>query len=213
VDARRIRVIHSGYDRDRYRPEKAPEDARLRERLGPEPYFVTVGTIQPRKNYERLIRAFVRFRRETRSNYRLIIVGGAGWLSEPTVALAKKYAGDGVVLWGRAEPQELPPLLRGAAAFVFPALYEGFGIPLVEAMACGAPTIASNTGPVPEIAGDAALLVDPSSEEQLYIAMKQIIIPEWAARLAEKSLERAQVFSWAKAGRAYIDVARALCRR
>ena len=211
VPGERVRVIHSGYDQDRFSPEPDEHDRAIRERLGDGPFFVAVGTIQPRKNYDRLIRAFVRFREAGGQGYRLVIAGAEGWMSEATVILAREHDKDGVVVWGPAGAREIPALLRCATALVFPALYEGFGIPLVEAMACGTPVLASNSGPVPEITGGAAMLFDPRCEQELTEQLRTIASRDDIRRdMKRKSLVRAKSFSWRKAACEYAALAREL---
>lgn len=211
VPKARIRVVHSGYDEQRFRPEPTASDSAVLERLGRAPFLLALGTIQPRKNYVRLIRAFLLFRLRTGAPHRLVIAGAPGWMAEPTVALARQHMADGVVLWGAAQPDEVPALLRFASLFVFPALYEGFGIPLVEAMACGTAVVASNTGPVPEITSEAAKLFDPASEEAIATAIEQVVSSEdTRAELARRGLRRAKDFSWQKAARSYTELARQL---
>jgi len=204
----RVRVVYNGFDEALFNTRAVSADQLVIEKLGGGPYILSVGTIQPRKNYPLLIRSFSRLRRESDLPHRLVIVGAPGWLSEESITLAKQHAGDGVILWGRAAVTEVPALMRHASAFVFPALYEGFGIPLVEAMACGAPVVASNTGPVPEVLGGAGLLFDPLSEDGLLDALRNILTDsDLASRLRSRSLERAGAFSWDKAARECIDFA------
>jgi glycosyltransferase involved in cell wall biosynthesis len=195
----KVEVLYSGVA-PRFRPEPEPgEEKRLQARygLGERPYVLSVGTLQPRKNYVRLIRAFARLRPETQ----LVIAGGRGWLYQEIYAEAEKHP-DRVRILGFVDEADLPALYRGAALFVFPSLYEGFGLPVLEAMACGVPVVCSDASSLPEVAGEAALLVDPHDEEGLAERMERALADE---RLREemivRGLEQAARFTWERAAR------------
>src|SRR5207248_3023294 len=124
------------------------------------PYALFVGTLEPRKNVPLLLEAFALVRRQVDAE--LLIVGGRGWLDEPIFAAhARSGLGDAARFLGHLGEDDLAALYSHAAVFVLPSLYEGFGLPVLEAMACGAPVVCSNAGPLPEVAGDAALLLKP----------------------------------------------------
>jgi glycosyltransferase involved in cell wall biosynthesis len=174
------------------------------------PYFLYVGTIEPRKNLPRLIRAFERFRAITRQpNVCLVIAGGRGWLAdESEVAIAA--AGDSVRYLGRVESSDLVALYRGALALVLVSLYEGFGLPILEAMACGTPTLASSTGSLPELVGDAGIVVDPNNEDLIASSLKRLWNDaELRDNLSALGLERARHFTWPNVA---IQTAEVYCR-
>lgn len=212
ADPDRISVIYHGLS-NQFRPASAEAIAEVRARYGLErPYFLYVGTIQPRKNLDRLITAFARmYQREETSAYwpnpaqrPLLVIGGKrGWLSEAIERRAREAgAGELVRLPGYLPDADLPALFSGALAFVFPSLYEGFGMPVLEAMACGAPVLTSNSSALPEVAGDAALLVDPQDTEAITAGLLRLAgDPDLRADLRRRGLARAAEFSWERCAR------------
>ena len=173
------------------------------------PYVLAVGGVSPRKNTRRLIAAFTRWRGRGghRSQYRLLITG---------TSLDTEFAPDGsalpegVSLLGYVDKAELPGLYAGAAAFLYPGIYEGFGLPIIEAMASGAPVVTSQTGAAPEIAGGAAVLVDPFEVESIEAGLERATVPEEATRLRELGRQRIHDFEWSAAADATIETYRAL---
>lgn len=160
------------------------------------PYLLFVGVRQPRKNLPRAIRAFLAARRTHRLPHRLAIVGKPGWCADETEA-ALAAAEEAVVALGYVPDDDLPALYAGADAFLFPSLYEGFGLPVLEAFACGAPVITSAVGALPEVAGDAALLVDPTAEDQIADAIFRVLSDaQLRARLIAAGYERLGRFDW-----------------
>jgi glycosyltransferase involved in cell wall biosynthesis len=154
--------------------------------------------VQPRKNYVRLVKAFASL---DRPGLNLVIAGGKGWLDDPLYRkIAELGLDERVFLIGFAADDNLPALYSGAEVFVFPSLYEGFGLPPLEAMACGTPVIASNVSSVPEVVGEAGLLVDPESVEAIRGAIERVLNDQpLRASLREKGMEQAKLFTWEKA--------------
>ncbi len=177
-------------------------------------YFLHVGTLQPRKNLIRLLHAFASLLASDveppTSDLQLVITGKKGWLYDNLLAEIQKLglAAEGrVVLTGYVPDADLPALLSGALAFVFPSLYEGFGFPVIEAMSCGAPVVCSNVSSLPEVAGDAALLVDPVDVASLTAALARIAADEGLRRdLSERGLRQAGRFSWQQSARQALEV-------
>jgi glycosyltransferase involved in cell wall biosynthesis len=177
------------------------------------PYCLFVGNVEPRKNLARLISAFglLRARAERPGATRapqLVLVGTRGWLYNGILAAVDVQGGaPDIVFTGYVPPTDLPALYAGAACFVFPSLYEGFGLPVLEAMAAGAPVVASRVGAIPEVAGDAALLVDPRRPAELAEAI-QTVLTDGAlrARLVERGRGRARLFTWETVARQTLDV-------
>ena len=160
-----------------------------------------------RKNIKNLILAFEKINRDNH-NYQLVIVGKRGWHCNDVFDLAKKLSLNGKVLFtGFIDEEEKPYLLNGSKAFIYPSIYEGFGLPVLESLACGVPTITSNVSSLPEIAGDAALLIDPTNSDELYSNIKKLLTdPDLCKELKRKSLIQAQNFSWKKTAQWTIDI-------
>ena len=199
VAPERLIVSYNGVGRQ-FTP-MAPEQARaiVAERFGlVHPYALFVGKLQARKNIVRLLQAFASFRRDSRSDLKLVLAGRRTATAEGIdEAIAASGLQDHVVEAGYFTPVDLPAVYAAARMMVFPSLWEGFGIPVVEAMACGTPVITSNVTSLPEIAGGAALLVDPSSVTEIASAMGRLeASSELRASLVTKGLERARAFTW-----------------
>lgn len=175
------------------------------------PYILAVGGVSPRKNTRRLIEGFSRWRARGghRSRYRLLITGTS---VDADFAQNGSALPEGVSLLGYVDKTELPGLYSGAAAFLYPGIYEGFGLPIIEAMASGAPVVTSRTGAAPEIAGGAAVLVDPFEVESIAAGLERASVPEEAARLRELGARRARQFEWSEAANATIAIYRGLAR-
>ncbi len=188
----KITVVYPGRDESLRRVD--PASVRAKYNL-PENYLLHIGTLQPRKNLIRLFEAL----RLLPSASGLVLAGRPGWLSAPILAKAREHAGV-VHLLDYVPDEDLAGLYSGATAFVFPSLYEGFGFPVLEAMACGTPVICSNTSSLPELAGEAALLVDPIDVSALASAIQRVLFePGLRAALIEKGYQQVQKFSWTKA--------------
>jgi glycosyltransferase involved in cell wall biosynthesis len=214
VERERITIIPMGCD-TRFQPVgEAAQAAMVQRRYNlPRHYILFVGTLEPRKNVQTLLRAFAQVLAETpRDDLRLVIAGGAGWGVEDylaTVDMLKLH--DQVHFVGFVEDNHLPDLYRGALMFVYPSLYEGFGLPILEAMACGTPVITSNRTSLPEVAGDAAVLIDPTRPEALAEAMTSILSDgELRQTLRAKGLARAHAFTWNTVAERTVAVYRAV---
>ncbi len=191
-----------------FTPTPGPDErGRLRRRygVGGRPYILAVGTVQPRKNYVRLMAACDALADEAE----LVIVGQRGWLADPILAEAARRPH--VRMLGFVEDDDLAALYRQAVALAFPSLYEGFGLPPLEAMACGTPVVASTASSVPEVVGDAALLLDPTEISAWSEALARLLHDEaLRARLRRAGLARARTFSWERAARRWLAVAQSL---
>jgi glycosyltransferase involved in cell wall biosynthesis len=172
-------------------------------------YILSVGSIQPRKNLARLVSSYARVRASLRENKsadklpKLVLVGKCGWLYDETLrALEETGVKDTVVLTGYVPQADLPALYSGALCFVYPSYFEGFGLPPLEAMKCGAPVIVGNKTSLPEVVGDAALTVDPFDVEAIASAMTRVIdSPALRKELSVKGLTRAEDFDWRETAR------------
>ena len=206
----RVVVTHEGCE-PRFRPvlsAAARRDVATRYGLPPR-YVLAVGTLEPRKNLTTLLEAFARLRRdgEVDADLRLVLAGARGWLDEPIFATVRSLGlEDAVRFTGFVDDADLPAVYSGAALFVFPSLHEGFGLPLLEAMACGVPVVTSNISSMPEVAGDAAVLVDPRDEQGLAAAIARLLRDEALRdRLREAGIARARQFSWEATARRTLD--------
>ncbi len=197
-----------------YRPMRDPaERHEARNRLGLQRDFVLfVSTIEPRKNVPGLLRAFRRLLTDYRPDVDLVLAGEKGWLIDEVFRLVQELdLEQRVHFQGRVTPQDLLLLYNSAQLLIHPAFYEGFGLPPLEAMACGTPVIVSNTSALPEIVGNAALLVDPDDTDAMAVAMWRVLSdPDLHQELSEKGLNRSLDFSWRKAAQQTLAIYRQL---
>lgn len=199
--AEKVTVLLSGVDAH-FRPitdDVALAAVRQKYRLPHGPYIFSVGTVQPRKNYARLIAATSAIR-QNGSDVSLVIAGGKGWLEDPIYrAIEEHDLAEHVHFIGFADDTDLPALYSASLVTALPSLYEGFGIPVLEAMACGSPVITSNLSSLPEVAGDAAIMVNPYDAEALAEALFQVFTDaDLRTSLIQRGLSHAQNFSWHK---------------
>ncbi len=213
VPPERVRVVYAGVE-DRFRPVGEPGEldaVRLQYRLE-RPFILGLGTLEPRKNFTGLIEAYAALRERRRLPHDLVIVGGKGWLYEPIFERVESLGlGDRVRFLGHVPDADLPALYSLAACFAYPSFYEGFGIPVLEAMACGTPVVTARTSSLPEVAGEAAVYVDPYNTESLVEGLDRALHDEaLRATLREGGRERAQSFTWERAGRELLEAYRAV---
>ncbi|MCL4834800.1 MAG: glycosyltransferase family 4 protein [Caldilineaceae bacterium] len=195
----KIRVIYEGID-DRFAPVESDYQSDIRRRYSPDrPYLLMVGTLEPRKNHATAMRALARLK-QAGHPHRLLISGGKGWLFEPVAALVNELGLTGDVTFaGRVPDEELPALYAGADALLLPSLYEGFGFPVLEAMACRTPVVCADSSSLPEVAGDAALLVPATDDAALAAAVGRILTePGLADELRRRGGVQAARFRWEK---------------
>lgn len=174
----------------------------------PDKFILFFGTIEPRKNISGLIKAFELLKEKNKdSDIYLVIAGGKGWLYEDIFKTAQNSRYNShIIFTGFIEPQDKVYLYNLAELFVYPSFFEGFGFPPLEAMACGVPTITSNTSSLPEIVGDAALMVDPYNVEELAWAISEVLFDEQLKKeLAQRGLARAKNFSWDKCAKETLE--------
>lgn len=200
VAGEKITVIYEAAGPD-FTPQPAEAIAAVRARYSlPERYILSVGTIEPRKNLGRVLAAFERLHGEGLVDA-FVIVGKKGWLYHDFFAqLDRSPARHAVIFPGWVSDEDLPAVYAGAAALAFPSEFEGFGLPALEGMACSTPVLCSNTSSLPEIAGDAALLVDPGDTDAIAAGLRRILCePDLAGELRRLGRAQAARFSWERA--------------
>ena len=203
ISPKKIAVIYEGYDNKLFKPIKGDTlvNSLIEFNLKPQSYFLFVRTVQPRKNLERIIKALAKL------NDKLLIVGSRGWLSDEIYKLPKKLGiEDSVKFLGYVPDEKLPALYSGAAALVFPSLFEGFGLPILEAQACGCPVITSNISSMPEVAGKGAILVNPYSVDDIVKGMERVAREGERVKLIKRGFENVKRFSWEKCARETLKV-------
>ncbi|MFX0210075.1 MAG: glycosyltransferase family 4 protein, partial [Candidatus Hodarchaeota archaeon] len=177
------------------------------------PYILFVGTFHKNKNLIRLLKAFRELKLSSKLQHQLVLAGGKGQLNQDIVQTIKELKIEDVVsLPGYVSDEDLPILYNGSDLFVFPSVFEGFGMPVLEAMACGVPVISSNFCSLPEVVGNASLLVDPLNVDLLAGAMHRILSnEELRNELIKKGLERVKQFTWEKTAKETIEIYREVC--
>jgi glycosyltransferase involved in cell wall biosynthesis len=211
IDPDKIHVIHNGYDDVRFRVIENPQPTLNHYGLKSGTYFLVVGSILKHKNIVRLVQAFASLDCK-------VVLAIVGVCKDPDyLAEIKKVAGElGVSeerlrYLGYVPDEDLPSLYNGAISYLLPSLHEGFGVPIIEAMACGTPVVTSNCSSMPEIAGDAALLVDPYSVESIAAAMLKILNTlQRAETLRKAGLERAKMFRWSNSAQKLYDLCKSV---
>jgi len=223
VDPAKITVTYEGYDQSRIKPQSESQINRMKKKYQIDGnYIIFVGTLQPRKNLERLIEAFEKLTRnqkpETR-NLQLVIVGKRGWMYDQIFEQIKSLnLGQKVIFTDYVPNNDLPALISGAKAYILPSLWEGFGIPVIEAQACGVPVVVSNTSSLPEIVrastskvgsdssevsfannavvSDSAVLINPESVQSIASGIKKALDPKIRSDLIKKGFTNIKRFSW-----------------
>ncbi len=210
ISASKISVVPNAVDHKHYYPRPANEVNRLRKKFDlPTKYILFVGTLEPRKNIVGILEAYAELKPELKSDYALVLAGGKGWNDE---SIGQKIAQlqanqERIILPGYVTDEDLPVLYSGASLFVFPSFYEGFGIPPLEAMACGVPLITSDNSSLPEVVGDAAIKIKADATDDLSRQIAAVLTDQkLAASLRAKGLTQARKFSWEKSAEQLIAV-------
>lgn len=198
--APRLRVVPHAAGEE-FRPASAEEVAAVRERLGaPHGYLLYVGSIEPRKNLAVVLDAWASLRADDPETPPLVLAGPYGWRSREIVRRVERLKEHGLLALGRLAEEELLRLFQGARLFVYPSLAEGFGLPPLEAMACGVPTVVSDRSSLPEVVGDGGLKIDALDPRAWAEAIRGVLRePSLAAELGERGRRRASAFSWDRA--------------
>jgi alpha-1,3-rhamnosyl/mannosyltransferase len=203
IPEERLIVTHQGVD-DRFFGAD-PSEARAALQL-PEQFILCLGTIEPRKNTIALLEAYLGLPEDVRAAFPLLFAGGAGWKSQEALARIR-LAEANVRYLGYVPEEHLPGVVAAATMLAYPSLYEGFGIPLAQAMAAGTPVLTSNVSSMPEVAGEAALLIDPRSVESIREGLLRLTTsPELRRELVEKGWRRVEEFRWSVCARKSLQV-------
>lgn len=207
ASAHKLRIVHPGIDPE-FHPASPAAIDRVRRELGcPEGFLLYTGTLEPRKNLGLLLDAWEALRRADTDTPPLVLVGPYGWRSRHLLERIERLAADGLHYLGRLPRERQVEVMQAARIFVYPSLYEGFGLPPAEAMACGLPVVASNRASLPEVVGEAGLQVDPESADELASAIRRLLDePTLARELGEQAQERSQRFDWEVSARQMEEV-------
>lgn len=199
IPAEKIRVVYNGVDVDQFKPLDKQDVEKQLQDLGLIPgYILYIGTLEPRKNVPTIIKAYKALKEKYKIREKLVIGGGKGWLYDDIFRLVSELnLIEDIIFTGYVKAEDLPYLYNGAAVFVYPSLYEGFGFPPIEAMACGVPVVTGNVSSLPEVVGDAGIQISPTDVEAVASAIYKIISdPVHAAELSDRGLERCKRFTW-----------------
>lgn len=216
--AEKIRVVYCGVDLERFCPlteAETPQVQAVRTQYQLErDYFLYLGTVEPRKNLERLIHAYDQFQKGQADPPDLVLAGGKGWLDSGIYGLVESlHLQKQVHFTGYVPDAAIRPLMGGALAFVFPSIYEGFGMPPLEAMACGVPVLTANAASLPEVVGEAAVLVEPDSVSSIAEGLEKLYThPALRRELAAAGRKRAQQFTWEASAQQLYQVYQEVCR-
>lgn len=208
VPSSKVTVVHLGVDTERFIPRTCAGTLASLVQIGVrQPYLLAVGTLEPRKNLAMLLQAYARL---PSSAPKLVLAGGIGWGDNSLSALVEQLnLKERVHLPGYVPDELLPGLYGNAELYVYPSLYEGFGLPVLEAMACGAPVITSNVSSLPEVAGEAAIQVNPRNASELAEAIQTLLeSPSKRSAMRQAGLARAQSFSWERCAQETLSVYR-----
>ncbi len=197
----KLRTVYNGIDTDRFKvlPPSYIELVRQKYKLD-FPFILYVGNLEPKKNIPTLLKAFTLFSSKNSGDYKLVIVGHKVWRYEPIFNTIKDLnLQDKVIFLGYVPEEDVPGIYNAANLFVLPSIYEGFGLPPLEAMACGVPVVTSNSSSLPEVVSDAGIMVDPYDSAALANAIDQVLSDEMLrTTLIKRGLERVKLFSWQK---------------
>lgn len=213
IPEEKITVVHQAVSEMFHPAESGDDGVEMRRRFGIHGrYMLFVGNLEPRKNLIRLMEAFAMSRERLGGSIQLVICGKKGWLCSGILkAYERIRRGDDILITNYVNEKDLLGLYQNAEMFVFPTRYEGFGLPALEAMACGAPVITSNVSSLPEITGGAAMLIAPSDVGQISEAMIKLAgSASLRSELRERGFKQAKLFSWTKTARQTLDVYRSL---
>ena len=208
VPEEKIAVVYPAADLNFFFPRDESEILNVRDKYGIDrKYILYTGTIEPRKNIVGILDAYSQLEPKLRDEYQLVLGGGMGWLAEEINSKLKDLKKLNIKATGYIDDEDLPALYSGASLFVFPSHYEGFGMPPLEAMACGVPVITSNVSSLPEVVGGAGILVGPNDTNELVESMEKLLKdPALRCKFKERGLKQAAKFTWEESASKLIKV-------
>lgn len=208
TDPDRISIVSPAIDHSVFypRPETETEAVTGKYRIT-KPYILYAGTLEPRKNIKSILDAYTKLPPEVRSSFSMVLAGGKGWLDRDIQAQLDSLRHLDIITTGYVPDEDLPALYSGASVFVYPSLYEGFGMPPLEAMACNTPVIVADNSSLPEVVGDAGILIDAHDTDSLVQHLEKVLgDPALADDLRRRGLERAKAFTWEESARRLLAV-------
>ena len=205
INPQKIDVIYHAVDHDIFNASFNPKCETVKRELNlPKNYILFVGSIEPRKNLKNLLQAYVNLPKHLKKSIPLLLVGFTGWNNEEIMQIIKK---EQILYLGYVDDQTLSCLYKTATLFVYPSIYEGFGIPPLEAMACGTPVIVSNSSSLPEACGDAALYIDPNDEVDLRKSIEKVLEDKnLQQQMIKKGIEHCANFTWDRSAKKHAEV-------
>ncbi len=208
ADPDKISIVSPALDHEFFYPRPMAEiDAVTRKYAITKPYILYAGTLEPRKNIRGILDAYTSLPPEVRASYSMVLAGGRGWLDREIQAQLESLRHLDIVTTGYVPDEDLPALYSGASVFVYPSFYEGFGMPPLEAMACNTPVIVADNSSLPEVVGDAGVLVDANDAASLAHHIEKVLgDPALADDLRRKGLERAKASTWDESARRLLAV-------
>lgn len=203
IDPAKVHIVHPALDHKEYYPRSTREQAAVAKKFGIRgKYILFTGTIEPRKNINGVLDGYAALSQKIRDEYTLVLAGGKGWNDEGIYKRLAELKDEKIILTGYVADEDMPALYSGASVFVFPTLYEGWGMPVVEAMACGTPVITSNNSSMPEAGGDAAIYIKAEDTKDLTKQIERVLSDKKLHdAMVKKGLAHATQFSWEKSAK------------
>lgn len=200
IDPKKIKIVYPAINHNEFKLQKYKKTEAVKQKYGiNQDYILYTGTLEPRKNIVGILESYANLSTELRSKYALVLAGGKGWKDEEIEKKLEQFKKLNIIRTGYVDDKDLPALYSGATLFVYPSFYEGFGMPPLEAMACGTPVITANNSSLPEVVGDAAILIDAKDVDALTKNIEKVLQDEKIQRsMIQKGLKRAKVYSWQK---------------
>jgi glycosyltransferase involved in cell wall biosynthesis len=208
VDAKKIEIISPAVDHEEYYPKNTKEISIIKNKYNIKgEYILYTGTLEPRKNIVGILESYSMLLDEFKNEYSLVLAGGKGWLDDEIENKLNELKDLNIVRTGYVEDDDLPALYSGATLFIYPSFYEGFGMPPLEAMACGTPVITSNNSSLPEVVGNAGIMVDAKDTRSLTKNIEKVLkSKKLQSEMSKKGLKQAKNFSWEKSAKKLLEL-------